>query len=642
MKIEETFHVPATPETVWQFITDPEEVGPCVPGLSDIEIVGPDRYKAKLKVAVGPIKASFNFEVEVTEETPPSQILSVTRGEEGSKSSKVTAHNILRLAPSEGGTKVYYSSEVSITGRLGKFGLGVMKKKAKSIGEEFADTFCQRITNSKVNENEPAAFSAPNVQAAKDQIGGSSAMGKMDWYDMREFLDFCEENGELMRITEEVDPAWEINGLTRISLQDRGPALLFENIKGADYPMVANLLGSDFRFLKIFGLDSYSQFNQHWLDRTEKLIPWEIAQNAPCQEEVIEGDDIDLHKICNTVWHEHDGGEFPGTLSISITRDRDTGVLNTGIYRMHTLSKNTLGWGAPEYTHGRQHYMMYERADEEMPMAVATGYDPTVMVVSSTRTGPGIDEFHIAGALQGKPLQMAESGADGIPVPATSEFVFEGVIKPHHREIEGGFGEYTGYFGEARSNPVFEVNRITHRKKPIYLGAREQWDPSDSSRCVGKSSQAEAFKTVKSLVPGVLDMRCDVTYEAIIKIDKMFPGHPQQVMDAVWGGTYARYKHCIVVDKDIDIWDYDSVHWALSTRVRADRDVTISPRRAGQWLDPAVSLREKGWQTQMGIDATFCNEEYEFWGELQPRLVDDPDTVAKTMEKWGDKLSWRK
>ena len=384
MKIEETFHVPATPETVWQFITDPEEVGPCVPGLSDIEIVGPDRYKAKVKVAVGPIKASFNFEVEVTEETPPSQILSVTRGEEGSKSSKVTAHNILRLAPSEGGTKVYYSSEVSITGRLGKFGLGVMKKKAKSIGEEFADTFCQRITNSKVNESEPAAFSAPNVQAAKDQIGGSSAMGKMDWYDMREFLDFCEENGELMRITEEVDPAWEINGLTRISLQDRGPALLFENIKGADYPMVANLLGSDFRFLKIFGLDSYSQFNQHWLDRTEKLIPWEIAQNAPCQEEVIEGDDIDLHKICNTVWHEHDGGEFPGTLSISITRDRDTGVLNTGIYRMHTLSKNTLGWGAPEYTHGRQHYMMYERADEEMPMAVATGYDPTVMVVSST------------------------------------------------------------------------------------------------------------------------------------------------------------------------------------------------------------------------------------------------------------------
>ncbi|HJO85565.1 MAG TPA: SRPBCC domain-containing protein, partial [Rhodospirillales bacterium] len=122
MKIEETFNVPETPETVWRFITDPVEVGPCVPGLSDIEVVGPDKYKAKVKVTVGPIKAAFNFEVEVTKETPPSEVLSGTRGEEGSKASKVTAHNILRLSPSSDGTEVYYSSEVSITGRLGKFG----------------------------------------------------------------------------------------------------------------------------------------------------------------------------------------------------------------------------------------------------------------------------------------------------------------------------------------------------------------------------------------------------------------------------------------------------------------------------------------------------------------------------------------
>ncbi|MBT4940980.1 MAG: hypothetical protein HON14_17710, partial [Rhodospirillaceae bacterium] len=200
----------------------------------------------------------------------------------------------------------------------------------------------------------------------------------------------------------------------------------------------------------------------------------------------------------------------------------------------------------------------------------------------------------------------------------------------------------TRFYGEARSNPVFEVRRITHRKKPIFLGAREQWEPSDSTLVNGKSSQAEAFKTVKSLVPGVLDMRCNVCFEAIVKIDKLFPGHPQQVMDAVWGATYSRYKHVIVVDKNVDIWDYNDVHWALSTHVRADRDVTISPRRAGQWLDPAVSLREKGWQTQMGIDATLCTEEYEFWGEKPPRLVDDPEIVAKTLEKWEGKLSWRK
>lgn len=467
-------------------------------------------------------------------------------------------------------------------------------------------------------------------------------MGKANWYDMREFLEYLDKKNDLYRIKEEVDPSWEINGITRIGLQEHGPAMQFDRIKGCDYPMVANLLGTDRRFLAALGMEHWSTFNDEWCRRTEKPVKPRIVTEAPCQEVVLEGSDIDLDKICNTTWHQYDGGRFPGTLSVSITKDPDTGVLNAGIYRMGTLGKNKLGWGAPEYTHGRQHYIKYERLNKPMPMAVVTGYDPTVFIVASTRTPPGVDEFEIAGGLRGEPLDMVKCQTIDMLVPATSEFVFEGFVRPGHREIEGGFGEYTGYYGEARSNPVFEVTRVTMRRNPIYLGAREQWYPSESAFSVGKSSQAVAYQTVKSLVPGVLDLRCDVTYEAIVKIDKLFPGHPQQVMDAVWGATYARYKHVIVVDKDIDIWDYDSVHWALSTRVRADRDVNILPRRAGQWLDPAVSLREKGWQTGLGIDATMCNEEYEFWGEKPPRTVDDPEILQRTLEKWGQKLAWRK
>lgn len=467
-------------------------------------------------------------------------------------------------------------------------------------------------------------------------------MGKANWYDMREFIAHLEKIGELVRIKDEVDPSWEINGLTRIGLQSLAPALLFERIKGAEVPMLTNLLGTGPRFLAALGIEKWSDFNAEWCRRTERPVPPRVVRDAPCQEVVIEGDAIDLHKICNTVWHQYDGGEFPGTLSVSITKDPENGILNAGIYRMGTLSKNTLGWGAPEYTHGRQHYMKYERLGKTMPMAVVTGYDPSVEIVASTRTPPNVDEFQIAGGLRGEPLDMVKCQTNDILVPATSEFVFEGIIRPGVRAIEGGFGEYTGHYGEARSNPVFEVQRVTHRRQPIYLGAREQWHPSESAFVVGKSSQAVAYKTIKDLVPGIIDLRCDVTYEAIVKIDKLFPGHPQQVMDAVWGSTYARYKHVIVVDKDVDIWDYDSVHWALSTRVRADRDVYILPRRAGQWLDPAVSLREKGWQTGMGIDATMPDEEYAFWGEKPPRLVDDPEIVARTMQKWGERLPWKK
>lgn len=467
-------------------------------------------------------------------------------------------------------------------------------------------------------------------------------MGKANWYDMREFIAHLEKLGELVRVGEEVDPAWEINGLTRIGLQERAPAILFDRIKGADFPMLTNLLGTDRRFLEALGIAKWSDFNEEWCRRTERLVPPRVVEEAPCQEVVLEGEAIDLHRICNTVWHQYDGGEFPGTLSVSITKDPENGVLNAGIYRMGTLSRNTLGWGAPEYTHGRQHYIKHERLGTVMPMAVVTGYDPSVEIVASTRTPPNVDEFQIAGALRGEPLEMVKCQTIDMLVPATSEFVFEGVVRPGVRAIEGGFGEYTGHYGEARSNPVFEVQRVTHRRKPIYLGAREQWYPSESALTVGKSSQAVAYKTIKELVPGILDLRCDVTYEAIVKIDKLFPGHPQQAMDAVWGATYARYKHVIVVDKDVDIWDYDSVHWALSTRVDAKRDVYILPRRAGQWLDPAVSLREKGWQTGMGIDATMPDEDYHFWGEQPPRLVDDPQIVARTREKWGGRLPWQR
>jgi len=433
-----------------------------------------------------------------------------------------------------------------------------------------------------------------------------------------------------------------VNGITRIGLQEFGPALLFENIKGMDLPLATNLLGTDERFLWALGMEEWSQFNDEWLRRTAEPVPPRIVETAPCQEVTVAGADVDLDRICNIKWHQLDGGAFPGTLSVSITKDPETGTLNAGIYRMGTLARNRLGWGAPEYTHGRQHYMKYERRNEPMPMAVVTGYDPLVFIVASTRNAPGIDEFQIAGGLRGEPLEMVRCKTIDLLVPATCEMVWEGYVPPNHRETEGGFGEYTGFYGEARSNPVFEVETVTHRRDPIYLGTREQWYPSESAFSVGKSSQAEAYKTVKSLVPGVLDMRCDVSYECIVKIDKLFPGHPQQVMDAVWGGTYARYKHVIVVDKEIDIWDYNSVHWALSTRVKADRDVSILPRRAGQWLDPAVSLREKGWQTGMGIDATLTTEEYAFWGESPPVSVDDPEIVARTIEKWGDRLPSRR
>lgn len=146
MKIENRFSVAAPQARVWAAITDPDVVGPCVPGCKSIEVMSPTLFKALVGVAVGPIKADFNLEVEVLDQAPPVEVTTKTRGEEGSMASRVKADSLVRLeavGPRE--TAVCYASEISVVGRLGKFGLGVMKKKAESLGAQFADSFRARV-----------------------------------------------------------------------------------------------------------------------------------------------------------------------------------------------------------------------------------------------------------------------------------------------------------------------------------------------------------------------------------------------------------------------------------------------------------------------------------------------------------------
>jgi uncharacterized protein len=146
MKIEDGFTVRAPRERVWAFITDPGKVGPCIPGCTGIEVMAPNAYRAGLRVAIGPITAEFRLEVEIEEEVPPRFARSVTRGEEGSRASVLTARNLLELdEPEPGSTCVRYSSEIILVGRLGKFGLAVMKKKAEALGAEFARMLRERV-----------------------------------------------------------------------------------------------------------------------------------------------------------------------------------------------------------------------------------------------------------------------------------------------------------------------------------------------------------------------------------------------------------------------------------------------------------------------------------------------------------------
>ncbi|MCW5770125.1 MAG: carbon monoxide dehydrogenase subunit G [Rhodospirillaceae bacterium] len=146
MKIEESFAVPAPIEKVWAVITDPQLVGPCIPGCQGVEVTGPTSYKSSIRIGIGPINATFVVVVEITEQRPPDFLSATTKGDEGGRLSSLSATSQLKLEPlADGGTNVAYSSEVSVVGRLGKFGLGIMKKKAKSLGDEFATALRKTI-----------------------------------------------------------------------------------------------------------------------------------------------------------------------------------------------------------------------------------------------------------------------------------------------------------------------------------------------------------------------------------------------------------------------------------------------------------------------------------------------------------------
>jgi hypothetical protein len=148
MKIEDSFTVSAPIESVWNTIIDPDQIAPCIPGCEGVEIVGPNSYRSKIRVGLGPINTTFKVDVQLTEQRPPHYLASLSRGEEGGRLSSISAQNELILADEgQGITRVSYSAEVQIVGRLGKFGLGIMKKKAKALGEEFARALREKIEN---------------------------------------------------------------------------------------------------------------------------------------------------------------------------------------------------------------------------------------------------------------------------------------------------------------------------------------------------------------------------------------------------------------------------------------------------------------------------------------------------------------
>lgn len=468
----------------------------------------------------------------------------------------------------------------------------------------------------------------------------------MGYNDLREFVAALERKGLLTRVKVEVDPAWEINGITNKLIDKaistgKGPAVLFENVKGYKVPVLCNVIVTLERFALALEMDTDDEreIREEWAKRIENPIPPRLVKTGSCKENVLMGDKADLNAVCPPIqWHEGDGGPYIGVMAMQVTRDPEAGLQNVGVYRMMYFSKNETSLYMGQWQHGMQHLLKWAQLypGKPMPMAVVIGTEPCYFMVGSAKFNHPPSEEAYAGGLRKEPLELVKCETCDLEVPAHAEIILEGEVYPDELKLDGPFGEWPGYLGEAQMFNVFHLKAITHRNNPIFQGQREGY-PSESQFMTKKGIEYPLYDRLKKTT-GVVDIHMPysgILLQLIISVKKYWKGQVFQLINAVLGDEVGHdFKFVVVVDENVDIRNLDQVNWAIVNHVQPDRDMLIIPRSPGWELDVSQPYSKRGWSSHIGIDATLPTEEYEAEGTKPPPLCDDPHIKAKVEAQW--------
>ena len=430
----------------------------------------------------------------------------------------------------------------------------------------------------------------------------------MPYNDFREFLDFLKKEGELKTCKREVDVRIEIAKVTDKTCKTGGPAILFNNVRGCDTPVVTALFGTLDRAFLMIESTKYDGFKK--LARALKEpIPTKSVKDAPCQEIVKTGDQVDIYEIPSLWHHPKDTYRFI-TGGNCRARDPDTGIYNSSINRVAVQGKDTLSiQSSPPHQLGIIASKMLARG-QNCPIAMAIGTDPACLVASVSGIPPSTDEFAIAGGLRGAPVEVVKCVTVDLEVPATSELVIEGEMRPGNEDgilgkaeyaDEGVFGEIHGYFGKPSRSPVIHVTAITHRKNYIYhaLGTSEHTSEHQLFDAIGM--HGDVYSLIKDLIPpdDIIAINAG-SFAAIVSIKKTRPGQGRQLIQALLAKPGV--KRAIIVDDDIDVFNLVEVDWAIQFRSTGD-DYIITPELPTINLDPMITT-EPNLLKKVGIDAT--------------------------------------
>ncbi len=478
------------------------------------------------------------------------------------------------------------------------------------------------------------------------------------WKNLQEFIAELERRGELKRIRVPVDPKLEITEIADrlVKSESGGPALLFEQPAGSSIPVAINLFATKKRMELALGVGDLEEIprrieellkipNPTGLLEKLALLPKlaELAQfppkavsSAPCQEVVIrDNPSLNLLPIL-TCWPK-DAGKYI-TLGATVTRNKQNGRRNVGLYRLQVVDERTLLMHWQPHKDGAEHWRGWPKG-ERMPVAIALGGDPASVYVASAPLPPEIDEYFFAGFLRKEPVELVKCVTVDLEVPAQAEIILEGTVQVGELQTEGPFGDHTGYYSLPEPYPVFHLTAITHRRSPVYLTTVVGIPPMEDL-WLGKTTERVFLPIIRKMVPEIIDMNFPAegifNNAVIVSIKKSYPGQARKVAHALWGlGQLMFTKVIIVVDEWVNVQDVSQVAWLGF--------MNIDPKRDCFFVEgPVDTLNhaspEWNFGSKMGVDATRKLPEEGHprgWPDLIEMSPEMRDQVSRRWSEYG-------
>ena len=480
-------------------------------------------------------------------------------------------------------------------------------------------------------------------------------MGIVPIESIQHFIDELEKAGELKRVKTEVDTNLEIAEiLRRVSYTD-GPAVLFENVRDYEIPVLGNALGSIKRLEIGLETKDFSEIGQRIADMTKMEIPSgvfnkirklpelskmsesfpKLEKSGPVTDIINNSPTFDKIPILKS-WPK-DAGKFI-TFGLVATKHPETGVRNLGVYRIQIIDDTHALMHWQKHKRGAAHHDLLKEKNNKIEAAIIIGGEPATVFSAVAPVPEGLDKYLFAGITRKKGIKTVKCKTVDLEVPANAEIVFEGYVDAMDVRDEGPFGDHTGYYTPKEPFPTFTLTGIMQRKNPVYL-TTVVGKPILEDAYIGKVIERSFLPLIRMLHPEVVDFSMPPAgwFQglAIVSIKKRYPGQAKKVMMGLWGmGQLALTKIIVVVDSDVNVHNVNEVIWAITTRSDAARDTIIINNTPTDTLDPASPKVNLG--SKLGIDATQKTLEEGFEREIQEEVKVDESTKEMVDSKWSN------